>query len=265
LAKTKKSNKVAPIQPKLKEKQKKLHNIKAFFRIINLILLSIFLYGYYLVWDLPFWKVQVVELVGLTKIGNKYIQTFNPEKSYKGHNILKLDSSKISKKFGNFRVFENVNSYRSLFPAKLIINFKERVPYINIYDSTSEKDLTIDEDGIVLTYLKKSEFGKSIYTVKKVKDFKITPEQMNVVRVIENLIKNKEIVNIGYFDITNNNNIILTTLENKVLLGNLDDLIMKIKSLPALENLSKTNKNELEYIDVRYWRNPVLKLKKGSD
>ena len=265
MAKTKKNNKVANLQPKLKQKQKILRRLKALFGVINITFISLFLYGYFLVWDLPFWKVQIVELSGLSNIGFNYLKKYNPEKSYKGHNILTLDASLISKGLSNFRVFENVNAYRTLFPTKLLINFKERIPFITIYNSLNERDITIDEEGIVLTYVKKNELGKSIYTVKNVNDFRLTAEQMNAIRVIENLRNNNEMGDIGYFDLTDTNNLILTTLQNKVLLGNLEDLIMKIKSLTALENLSKTNKNELEYIDVRYWRNPVLKLKKGSD
>lgn len=263
-AKTTNNKKVANIQPKLKQRQKILHRLKALFRVVNLTVISLFLYGYYLVWSVPFWKVEIIELNGLSKIGYEYLKKFEPEKSYKGRNILTLDSFLIGSRINNFRVFQSVNVYRTLFPAKLTFNFIERTPYLTIYDASHEKDITIDEEGIVLTFLKNND-QKAIYLIKKIKDYKITPEQMNVIRVIENLRNNKDIGDVGVFDITDTNNIILTTKENTVLLGTLEDLIMKIKSLPPLESLSKTNKNELEYIDVRYWRNPVLKLKKGSD
>lgn len=257
MAKTQKNKKVANFQPKLKQKQKVLHRIKALFRTINLIIITSFLYGYYLVWDLPFWKIESVELNGLSKIGFEYIKKYDPEKSYKGHHILKLDSSFISKKLSNFRLFENVSVNRKLFPTKLYINFYERIPYMTIYNSFEEKDITIDEEGIVLTYLKANK-NRSIYLIKKVFDYKLKPEQMNAIRVIDNLIMSKSIDDMGVFDITDPNNLILKTKTNKVLLGNLEDLIMKINSLKPLESLSKTNENELEYIDVRYWRNPVL-------
>lgn len=265
MAKTKKNNRVTSLQPKLKQKQKILRRLKALFRVVNISFMALFLYGYYLVWDLPFWKVEIVELNGLSKIGHNYLKKFNPEKSYKGHNILTIDSTFISHKLDNFRVFESVGVYRTLFPSKISINFRERVPYLTIYDSFIEKDLTIDEEGIILTYLVKNNSGKAIYSIKKIRDYRLSPDQMNVIRVIENFRNHKDISDVGYFDITDPNNLTLTTPENRVLLGNLEDLIMKIKSLPALENLAKSNKNELEYIDVRYWRNPVLKLKKGSD
>lgn len=263
MAKTQKNKKVANFQPKLKQKQKILHRLKALFRIINLVLFSAFLYGYYIFWDLPFWKVQDVEMTGLSSIGYQYIKKIDPEKSYKGHHILNLDSSLITKKLDNFRLFEKVSVNRKLFPTKIYINFYERVPYITIYDSSQEKDITIDEEGIVLTYLKPNK-NKSIYSVNNVKDYKLKEGQINAIRVIENLRNTKKIKDIGFFDISNPNNLILKTDENKVLLGNNEDLVMKINSIKALESLSKTTKNELEYIDVRYWRNPVL-IKKGSD
>lgn len=263
MAKIQKDKKVSNFQPKLKQKQRALHRTKALFNIINLIAITSFLYGYYIFWDLPFWKVQYVELNGLSNIGYGYIKKFNPEKSYKGHHILNLDSSLIAKKLSNFRIFQAVTVNRKLFPTTLNINFYERTPYITIYNANQEKDITIDDDGVVLTYTIKNN-SRSIYIIKKIFDNRLKPEQMNVIRVINNLLDNKKIENIGTFDITDPNNLILRTNENKVLLGNLEDLIMKINSIKPLELLSKTNKNELEYIDVRYWRNPVL-IKKGRD
>src|SRR5262249_3936418 len=89
-------------------------------------------------------------------------------------------------------------------------------------------------------------------------------EQLNAIRVIEHFRTNKKIKDLGAFNITNPENIILNTEKNKILLGSLDEFILKINTIPVIESLSKNSKNELEYIDVRYWKNPVLKLKKGS-
>ncbi len=147
MAKTQKKKKVANFQPKLKQKQKALFQTKALFIILELTLICSFLYGYYIFWDLPFWKIQSVELNGLSKIGYNHIKKFNPEKSYKAHHILHLDSSLISKKLSNFRLFENVSVNRKLFPSKLYINFYERIPYVTIYSSLEEKDITIDDDA----------------------------------------------------------------------------------------------------------------------
>lgn len=292
--------KVTSIQPKLKQKQKVLHRLKALFRLINLFLFCAFIYAFYMVWTLPFWDVTNIEINGLSNIGYAYINKYIPEKSYKGLNILTLDPGKISKTLNNTRVFRAVNVYRSLFPTSLIINFEERIPFLTIHENSSDQDITIDDEGIVLTYVNpnredelffpkskndnqnknikkneeknknsvketKKDKGKAIYSINKAKDFSLNSEQLNCIRVIENLRKNKKIDDIGVFDLTDPQNIILNTTENKVLLGGLDELIMKIKSIPPLEDLSKNNKNELEYIDVRYWKNPVLKLKKGSD
>lgn len=263
MSKTQKNKKVANFQPKLKQKQKVLHRLKALFRIINLALLSAFLYGFYIFWDLPFWKVQQIEMSGLSNIGYQYISKLNPEKSYMGHHILKLDSTLISKKLSDFRIFEYVSVNRRIFPTKLYINFYERIPYITIYQSSKEKEVTLDEEGVVLTYLVPNK-TRSIYNINKINNYKLQDKQINTIRVIENLRNAKKIEDIGVFDISNPNNLILKTDENKIILGNTDDLPMKINSIRALESLSKTTKNELEYIDVRYWRNPVL-IKKGSD
>ncbi|MBC7475606.1 MAG: hypothetical protein H7263_15070 [Candidatus Sericytochromatia bacterium] len=301
--KNNKSKKITSLQPKLKQKQRVLHRIKAFFRLINLLLFCASIYGFYLIWKLPFWNINVVELNGLSKVGYKYVEKFSPQKSYRGQNLLIVNPAKVSAIFNNVRVFKSVNTYRSLFPTTLTLNFEERSPYINIFDDNEKKDITIDEDGEVLTFIiptdekvkffpkpkeiknklkliiknstkntkndknieNKKDQGQLIYLISEIKSYKLSLQQINVIKVIEKLRNDKKIDDLGVYNITDPKNITLQTEDNKILLGGLDQLIVKIKSINALEAISKNNKNELEYIDVRYWQNPVLKLKKGSD
>ncbi len=263
--KKKDSSHAAYFYPKLKQRQRILHTIKALIRITKLLMFSSAIYGIYLLWSMPFWQIANVELAGLSNIGHSYISKFYLEKNYLGQNILMVNPGKLNDELQNIRLFKEIKTYRRLFPTTLHLSFVERIPYMFIHDDKTAKDIIIDEEGVVLTFAKNfQENTNTIYSINKIFDFQITPEQVNVIRVIEHFRKNRQIADLGVFNITNPDNLILQTEKNKILLGNLDEFIMKIKSIPVIESLSKTSKNELEYIDVRYWKNPVLKLKKGS-
>lgn len=261
-----KNSDIAEFKPKLKQRQRVVHTLRAIIRISKYSFFSAIFYGIYLLWNMPFWNIQIVEINGVSPMGYNYIEKFNLVKNYQSTNILSLDPSKLKKALDNNRIFKEININRKLFPSILQIDFIERLPYMTIFDEKKGSDITIDEDGIVLTYTKKfNNSGISNYSIKNIKNYKITEEQVNAIRVIEHFIQTKKIPDMKVFDLTNPNNIILHTDKNIILIGDLEDFIMKIKTIFQLEALSKNTKNELEYIDVRYWKNPVLKVKEGSD
>lgn len=251
-------------KPKLKQRQKVVHKLRAIIRISKALIYGALFYGIYLLWNLPFWNIENVEFSGLSSMGYRYIEKFDLKKNYLNQHLLSINPYKIKMALENERVFREVSVNRSLFPSTVQINFKERVPYLTIYDSKKESDVTIDDEGVVLTYTKK---GKNIlnFAINDIKNNKITYEQLNDIRVIDSFIKSKKIPDVKVFDLSNPNNIILNTEKNKILLGDLEEFVMKIRTISQLETLSKNTKNELEYIDVRYWKNPVLKVKESSD
>lgn len=277
--KKKKDSQVSNIYPKLKQRQRVLHTLKALIRLLKLTIFCSICYGFYLLWNMNFWLIENVELNGLSKIGYSYVSKFSPEKSFIGKSILEVNPAKVNSILQNIRLFKEIKSYRTIFPSVLTINFIERKPYLTLYEETSAHDIIIDEEGVALTsaqdfhkdimVIERSR-NKPVYSIKRIKNYKITPEQLNVIKVIErfknyDVRSGKKITDLGTYDITNPKNIVLNTGENKILLGNLENFVTKIKTIPVIESLSKNNKDELEYIDIRYWQNPVLKLKKGSD
>lgn len=261
---TKKFNpNIAEHKPKFKKRRKQFHKYKAMLGISKTIVYASIFFGVYYLWNLPFWNIENVELNGLSNIGYNYIKKFNL-KNFSQQHLLLINPYKLKMALENERVFREVSINRSLFPATLQINFTERLPYLTIYEAKKESDVTIDDEGVVLTYTKK---GKNIlnFSLSEIKNNKLTNDQLNAVKVIDSFIKSKKIPDIKVFDLTNPSNIILNTEKNKILLGDLEEFVMKIRTISQLETLSKNTKNELEYIDIRYWKNPVLKVKESSD
>jgi hypothetical protein len=265
-AKKKKDSQVVNLYPKLKQRQRALHTLRALIRLIKLAIFCTIFYGLYLLWNMNFWLVESVELNGLSNTGYHYVSKFSLEKKFIGQNILEVNPAKVNNILQNIRLFKEIKAYRTIFPAILTINFVERTPYLTVYEEASNQDIIIDEEGVALISTQNiNKEVKQVYTLKKIINYKITPEQLNAIKVIEKLRNYKKIDDLGAYDLSNPKNIVLNTPENHILLGNLEDFVTKIKTVPVIESLSKTNKNELEYIDIRYWRNPVLKLRKGSD
>lgn len=260
------SSQLAYFYPKLKHRQRLLHRIRAFIRLFNFIIFCLLVYCFYLLWNLDLWNIKNVEFKGLSKEGYTYISRFNIEDELIGKNIFTVNPSKVRNILNNISIFRKITIYRSLFPPTLSINFTERKPYLEIYDNNLKKDLFIDSNGFILHHIKKiTKKDKIIYFINKTDNIKISSEQLNIIKVIDNFRKNKIINDLGIYNITNYQNIILNTPDNVIFLGGIDNFVKKIEAVPALEGLSKEHKNKLEYIDVRYSENHVLKLKKGSD
>jgi len=257
---------------KLKRRQRRFHYFLAFVRLLKLSLFAVFLYGFYLLCTMNFWLIEDVEINGLTKNSYHYVSKLISQENLVNENIMLINPCELKSKLENRRIFKEVEIKRSILPTSLQINFVERIPYIKIYEKTTSNTVFIDEEGIVLT--SKPDNNKILfYTLNKINKFSITSEQLKVIKYIENLKKEKKISTLGLFDISNENNIILNSGGYKFLLGNLENFVKKINTIPLIQEkikttsvsslIHKSDKNEIEYIDIRFWDSPVLKLKKG--
>lgn len=248
---------------RLKKKKRKLFLINLLISTLRVSIISICLYGIYLLWINSFWNIKEIEINNLSKYNKAFINKLNFDKVYFDKNILIINPILLKEELiSNKRIFKNVNVERSLFPAKLKIDFFERVPYLNIKIKNKNDSYTIDEDGIILLRKYKE---KNYFIIDKIINYQITEDQLKVINEIYFYITNKEIPdNLGLFDISNINDIHLYTKENHVLLGNMDNFLLKIKSIPDLEKVSKNNKDKLKYIDIRFHNNPVLKIEKDN-
>lgn len=255
-----KNNNIHEFKPKLAQRKREVTFVFAIFRWLKITLSLGIFYAIYLLFIANFWVVQVVEINGITHIGFNYIAKFELEKTYKNKNLLTINPLDILREIKHDRIFKKIYIERSLFPAKLRFNFIERVPYITIYEDLNHREVTLDEDGFVLTFTPKTK-DKIIYHIKEIKNYKLSQDQMNIIKLTYTFLKNNKISDIGIYNITDAERIELRTKLNLIVLGNIESIIMKIKSIDELEKLSQKTKNELEYIDVSNWKNPVLKIK----
>lgn len=247
-------------KPKLGQRKKLISIIFTIVRWIKISLSLGIFYGIYLLFISNFWAVQVVEINGISNIGFNYISKFDLEKTYKNKNLLLINPLDILKEIKHDRILKKIHIERSLFPAKLRFNFVERIPYVTVYEDLNHREVNLDEEGFVLTFTPKTK-EKIIYHVQEIKNYKLTQDQMNIIKITYTFIKNKKISDIGIYNVSDVERIELQTKSNLIVLGNIESIIMKIKSIDELEKLSKKTKNELEYIDVSNWKNPVLKIK----
>lgn len=251
----------------IQEFKPKLHQRRRYVSAVNTILrwvmfsLSIGLfYSAYLLFNLDMWNIKFVEINGLTKIGSAYVQKFEIDKTYKDKHLLLVNPLEIIRILKHDRIFKNISVKRSLFPPTIQINFVERKPYKIIYEKMHERIFTIDDQGFILTFNDQSN-NKYIHIINEIKNYRISQEQIDIIKITSSFLERKKIQDIGIYDLSEIDKIILKTKTNTVFLGNIEDIIMKIKSIDELEKLSQKTKNELEYIDVSNWRNPVLKIK----
>jgi cell division septal protein FtsQ len=247
---------------RLKKKKRKLFLINLLLSISKISIFFSSLYIIYLLWINPFWNLKIIEINNISENTQSFIRKLNLEKVYLEKNILFINPILLKEELiSNKRIFKDIIIERSLFPAKLKIEVFERKPYLNIKIKNKNEVYTIDNEGVVLI---KKYIKKTYFVIDKIVNYQITKEQLKVLKKIYFYITNNKIPEeIGLFDITNPNDIHLYTKDNHIILGNIENFILKIKSIPQLEEIAKNNKEKLKYIDIKSYDKPFFKIEKN--
>lgn len=224
----------------------------------------------FMLWTAPFWKIQAVDIRGTTPYTRKYLETFLQAHSLIGTHILKLNPMVLRQQILKNPLVQGAQFERELLPTRLTIKVQERRPDHLLYLTTGRppavdktKRVILDHEGVVLPLPPQAAPEQSVQlsVQPQVVKTRLPKEQLDLLRVLKAYAKQKLLPVDGVFDITNPQNLILFLKQPAVTvwLGRSEDLVIKLKLIQPTLDTAKQDTSTLEYIDLRFWKHPVLK------
>lgn len=252
-----------------KNKKRKKDYLRLFFN--RIIIICLFVIGLWYLWNSPFWYIQSIDIKGITKYNQKITKNIIKNENIYNKHILLLNPIKLRKQFINYPLIEDVEIRRWLFPlpAKVEISIIEKKPWMKIYFKINQdnryNEVLIDKNGTILP-LPPNQKVESIIPAKFIistdsENINLNKNQIKTIKLIDKYYNEGDLLKPAEFDITNPYNIILQMNNNKVNIGSVIQLPVKIKILSLMKNKIDEYKENLDYIDLRFWENPVLKIK----
>ncbi|HAR63340.1 MAG: hypothetical protein DKM50_10565 [Candidatus Margulisiibacteriota bacterium] len=180
-------------------------------------------------------------------------------------NIFSFGKQRILKTLMTIPQFESINVIRA-YPDKIVIDIKEKKPWVNLL--LNNKDIIIDKTGIILNMPGTNEIDSTILPVIKglppgvTSDHKIDISTLNMLKNVltplETLFKPEQL----QFNLVDETNIEI--LADDILLIKVGDssfIEQKRTTLKTFLNYIQNRWNEVEYIDIKCIKNPVIKFK----
>jgi len=147
------------------------------------------------------------------------------------------------------------------FPRTLELRVKEREPFASL--AIDGHFFLIDQEGVVLEYLKSGPIGPVIRDVKPAEieiGKKVQSDSLaNAIACLENLLPSlgqsiKEISAPSMDDLS-----FITSEGIRIIYGRAEEMAKKKYILNAILSQAKINNEKIEYIDIRVVSNPVVK------
>lgn len=241
---------------------------KAFQKLFKLILLIlVFLVCIYFFLHSSFFNIEKLYTTGTQQITEAEVLSIASIKE--GQNIFKVDSKLSTQTIQVHPLVKNVQIIRHL-PRTLEIKIVERqiwaiIPFDDYF-------LCIDDEGIILDKRNKVDFSTNIFV-----NFAKLPAQVNLGQAVEPdgvaLIKqiwtsidksDQQLISDFYYN-EKDEVVIYTINSTEIRYGNKDRLEEKqafmAEVLKLEENYVKSGEDVLEYIDLRFKGQPIVKMK----
>jgi cell division septal protein FtsQ len=252
------------------KKEKTNHRYKKFFILLSLI---IFFTAIWFFFTAPLWKINTLEIKGLTRFDNSVITSIIEEKKeekimliFKRSNIFLFKTEEvvnlIKEKFNLAGVKIKKN-----FPHKLIIEISER-PYSFIYQEKEKLFFSSSDNYLIkeldLTSADREEATKyfiienknSISLIKENNRLDIDKDYLAFIFLLKQELDNYPELNIDRFIISDQyfNSIFIKIKDGPQIFINVNDKAREqIERLILVKNTKiKDNFNKLDYIDLRY-------------
>lgn len=220
-------------------------------------------------WSAPVWQLKKVHLHDLSQYSQSLVQSYIQGLNLEGRHILKVNPLVLKEHLLGFELVKGIDIRRSLFPGVLHIYVQERKAAFLVYPNSEkpnpEEAKVVDDEGVVLRIPASEVPENSVrFTLsKRSLDQQISGEQVELMHYINQLFLKEEIAVQGFFNIEKTGEIILNTpaVPVPVWLGTRDNLPVKLSLIAPAMELAKKQSRPLRYIDLRYWKHPVLKTR----
>lgn len=250
-------------QPK-KPKKKKPFRLRLFLFIFFAVILGIA--GYYLL-SLPIWQIKEVSVVGANMLSADEIKSLAAIPLAK--NLFFTSFSQARANLRKISAIKHFHLYR-IPPSTVLIKIEERRP--NVVLVTQGRSMLVDQDGYIVNRNQNLTFNlpnfadlpvaTGLSSSDVINEERISPP---IAAVIENVIQ--ELANIFgakriHLELGGMQNIELLLDDIlKVKLGRGEDIALKMAVFKQLLPEFNDKWSQVEYIDVRFPANPVIKFR----
>ena len=256
-------------QSSSKRKQQKRSQTRRRQKVIGLVQFCLAMgigFGLFHFFQHPLWYITDIQVQGLNQYNRRFILNYLSHQELTDRHLLLLNPQEIQKELLSYPMLKSVQINRYLWPSQLVVQLQGRQPVFRIYlennTYTEANSILIDEEGTILPISPTIHpQSKLLLSLEPSQTKKITPEILTTIAKLKDYYSSDKIAIEGVFNLSQLNNVILRTpsIPVPVWLGTLDDLTIKMGLLSSLQSLIEQYKSQVEYIDLRYWKHPVLK------
>lgn len=241
-----------------------------YFGLMGVMILSSALWQ---IWTAPFWLVEEVRPHGLSNYSTRYVLGYLSGKKLEGKHLLQINPLELQKELMDYPLLKEVRVERSFFPTRVNIHVIERKPAYRLFYEPPQQgpysntdSFLIDEEGYSLNIPDAHSPSHTIMTSlekKQIKKGKLSPEHLLLLNQLNALYQQKQLPIQGVYNLSNPENLILRAPEIgvPVWLGKAESLSVKLGLLQPVLEISKKQPKPVDYIDLRFWKHPVLKTK----
>lgn len=235
-------------------------------RIFTFIFILFVIFLFWVAWlqfiNLKVWQIKELEIEGNEIIPTRILK--EKLECFVGQSIFKVRSSIVNEKVKEISQLKNIKIKRE-FPDKILIKIVERKPFTNLF--CKEKYFIVDDEGYILNKPGMLITNvENLPVVKKIKEGDIIGRTFlkkqyidavnKIIYGLKGIVQAKNI----QIDLSDISEIVVFINEKvKIKLGDSDSLKEKLKRLNYFISLKNIDMNKLDYIDVRFSDNIVVK------
>lgn len=223
-------------------------------------------------WAPPLWSIQEVKLYGLSPHTHKHVIDYFQKHRIEGKHLLQVNPVRLRDELLQFTLIQDVHIERHLFPPQLMVRVTERKPAFRIVleqaPLKSPGHVLIDVEGRVLNVPPSTRPDQKLVaslTANKLQKT-LDRERLEVLHQLNAHLNAGQLPYPGIYNLDNPQNVILRRPDatTPIWLGKPQDLALKLSLLSPIQQLAGKQREPIEYIDLRFWRHPVLKTRRGS-
>lgn len=256
---------------KISSRRAKIYKKRNRKAILSFLIFALTIFSIAGILQLPFWFIQSVNIES-SPYNAKFAKVFVKEAQIKGTHLLMFNPESTRQNVLHNLLLEDVQIERYLWPARVDIHMTDRIPLFRVYiepkvfnEYTLDNSVLVDKKGYHLLLPKnRKPVNKVAISLEQSFNFNAIPEdRLDIAIKLNHLYKQGQLPFLGVYNLSQTNNIILNDKEIPVpiWLGTLDDLSAKLGLIKPMKEILTNQKNPVKYIDLRFWKQPVLKLK----
>jgi len=225
----------------------------------------------WMIWTASFWYIQSVEVKGASVYTDKYVQEFLESQHLIQKHILQINPLELKTELIKSPLVKDATFEREVLPTRLTVKVQERQAAFLIFQQIPPSKTAktaffiVDHEGVVLPLPQDvvDDKGANVRLDPKQVKEAISVEHMETLRQLDLLHRQKHLETDGVFDISDLQNIILYLPGRQltVWLGRMEEIPHKVKLIDPVLKAAGTNASQIQYIDLRFWKHPVVKKK----